>query len=89
MESLVYEGNTTLTECDEVALNKTSEIVGKDVLYGKASYKTEAVFDDVFELSDFDRQYTAYIYVYEKDGIIYTFFCKDKSAGFDFYMIES
>jgi hypothetical protein len=89
MDELVYEGNTVLSDSDEVALNKTCELFGENVLYGKSTYKEEMAFDDVFELSDFDRQYAVYIYVYEKDDLIYTFFCKDKNEGFAFYMIES
>jgi hypothetical protein len=89
MDRLVYEGNTILSDSDEIALNKTCEANGGDVLYGKSTYKEEAVFDDVFEVSSFDRQYAVYIYVYEKNDIIYTFFCKDKNEGFDYYLIES
>lgn len=84
----IYEGNTLLEPKDEVALNKMCGLIDRDALYGKAKYKSEAVFDDVFELSNFEKDYLAYIYVYEKDGIVYTFFCRDRNAGFDFYMME-
>lgn len=84
----VYEGNTYLEPKDEIALNKSCELMGKDILYGKSGYKTNAIYDDVMETSDFDKTYQVYIYVYEKDEIVYTFFCKDKGQGFDFYMME-
>jgi hypothetical protein len=89
MDSIIYEGNTVLSDSDEIALNCACDLLGADTLYGKSTYKEEAVFDDVIEVSNFDRQYTVYIYVYEKDGIIYTFFCKDKQEGFAYYLIES
>jgi hypothetical protein len=89
MDICLYEGNTVLSDSDEIALNKTCELYGDDILYGKSTYKEETVFDDVFEISNFDRQYAVYIYVYSKNDIIYTFFCKDKNEGFDYYLIES
>lgn len=84
----VYEGNTYLEPVDEIALNLCCEAAGGEVLYGMAGYDSSRIFDDVTEVRDFDRNYQAYIYVYEKDDIVYTFFCKDKSAGFDFYRME-
>lgn len=84
----IYQGNTLLEPKDMVALNKTCDLVGENTLYGRAAYREDAVFDDVTELSDFPKDYQAYIYVYEKDGLVYTFFCKDKDNGFDFYFIE-
>lgn len=84
----VYEGNTYLEPKDEIALNKACWLRGQDVLYGKASYKETAVYDDVAQAQDFARNYQAYIYVYEKDEIVYTFFSKDRDDGFEFYLIE-
>ena len=86
--SPVYEGNTLLEADDEIALNTMCMAAGRDVLYGKAGYREQPIYDDVKEVSDFDRDYQAYIYVYEREGIAYTFFCKDKNKGFDFYRME-
>lgn len=84
----VYEGNTVLDAEDEIALNTMCGLIGRDVLYGKAGYRENPVYDDVKEVSGFDRDYQAYIYVYENEGVLYTFFCRDKESGFDFYRIE-
>lgn len=84
----VYEGNTYLEPEDEIALNKACDLIGENVLYGRSGYKETPVYDDVTAVSEFDRDYQAYIYVYEDEGIVYTFFCKDKDAGFDFYRME-
>lgn len=83
----VYEGNTLLEAKDGIALNKMCERTGKEVLYGKLELKESQMFDDVIEILDFQKDYPAYIYVYEKENILYTFFCKDKDSGFAFYMI--
>ena len=85
----VYEGNTYLEAEDEIALNRACELTGENVLYGKSGCREMPVYDDVTEVSEFDGDYQAYIYVYENEGIVYTFFCKDKDAGFDFYRMEA
>lgn len=84
----VYEGNTLLEPEDEIALNRACELRGESVLYGKSGCRETAVYDDVTEVSAFDGDYQAYIYVYENEGIIYTFFSRDKDGEFDFYRIE-
>lgn len=84
----LYQGNTYLEAADMVALNIGCETVDGGLLYGKASYKETAVYEDVREVSGFPDDLQAYIYVYERDGILYTFFCRDKDAGFDFYRME-
>ena len=84
----IYEGNTYLTEQDQISLNVLCEEFGKDALYGKAELTQSEVFDEVTTITAFDREYQAYIYVFETDDVIYTFFCKDKDTTFDFYMIE-
>ena len=84
----VYQGNTYLSPEDEVALNLCCDVLGDTVLYGKSNFQRNKIFADVTEVSDFQKNYQAYIYVYDKDGILYTFFCKDKDSGFDFYRME-
>lgn len=84
----VYEGNTYLEREDQIALNIMYDLTGDGILYGKAGFQINTVYDDVKEVSGFDRDYQAYIYVYEKEGILYTFFCKDKNNGFDFCRME-
>lgn len=84
----VYQGNTFLTLEDAVALNLCCEASDKEVLYGRAKIAMRSIFDDVAEVSRLEKAYQAYIYVFDKDGILYTFFCKDRDSGFDFYRIE-
>lgn len=84
----VYEGNTYLEPDDDIALNKLRELRGEQILYKKSGYKETPVYDDVVKVSGFDEEYQAYIYMFESEDIVYTFFCRDKDAGFDFYRME-
>lgn len=83
-----YEGNTWLEPEDEIALDKACDLRGENVLYGRSGCRETPVYEDVKEVSGFDGDYQAYIYVYESEGITYTFFCRDREEGFDFYRIE-
>lgn len=85
----LYEGNTYLEAEDDIALNKMRELRGELVQYKQSGYKETPIYDDVSEVREFDKEYQSYIYMYESEGIVYTFFCKDKDAGFDFYRIEA
>lgn len=80
----MYEGNTVLDAEDEIALNTMCGLTGRDVLYGKAGYRENPVYDDVKEVSGFDRDYQAYIYVYENEGVLYTFFAGTRRAALIF-----
>lgn len=84
----VYEGNTYLEAEDQIALNRACGLRGENILHGKAGYTERALYDDVTEADGFDSGYQAYIYMYENEGIIYTFFCKDRDEGFEFYRME-
>ena len=83
----IYEGNTILTKQDQISLNLLCDSA-TDALYGKANLELSEIFDDVIEVKDFDKEYQAYLYVFQKDDIVYTFFCKDKEMTFDYYMLE-
>lgn len=85
----VYEGNTALSMTDEVALNLMAGKNPDGALFGKAAITLSDVYDDVFFVEDYDREYLAYLYIYESEGLVYTFFCRDKEDIFSFYMIES
>lgn len=86
--SPAYEGNTALSVKDELALNTAIQSQTKEVLFGRADVKLSNIFDDVFEIEEFERDYLAYLYIFEENDIVYTFFCKDSNAGFSFYMME-
>lgn len=81
-----YEGNTSLSVADAVAVNVVSEKT--EVLNGKITMDAEKVLDDVITVNGVDESYQAYIYRLEDENIVYTFFSKEKSEGFDFYLME-
>lgn len=81
-----YEGNTSLTMADAVAVNVASQKA--EVLNGAATMDTTAVFEDVITVNSVDKSYQAYIYQLEDENIIYTFFSKEKGTDFDFYLME-
>lgn len=81
----IYQGTTAVHFGDAVALN---QLLGKD-FKGPEIHKKEEL-KDVYEVSGFEEDYQIYISVYEKNGLRYTFFSKDKKSReiFQFYMIE-
>lgn len=81
-----YEGNISLSVADAVAVNAASEKA--EVLNGKITMDAEKVLDDVITVKGVDESYQAYIYRLEDENIVYTFFSKEKSEGFDFYLME-
>ncbi len=83
----LYEGNTALSIKDKAALLEACK-EQKDVLYGKPDMVTKAVFDDVYEIADAGTEYLVYMYVFQQEDTVYTFFCKDRNGRFAFYMIS-
>lgn len=81
-----YEGNSAAIMPETVALRILAEENGS--LHDAPKLQAEAVFDDVVEVLSYDMDYVLYLYSYEKEGLLYTFFCKDKLGEFDFYSIE-
>ena len=81
-----YEGNSSLTMADAVAINEASK--ESDVLSGEVKLDTSYVFEDVLTVEGMDQSYEAYVYQFEDENIVYTFFAKEKRADFDFYLME-
>lgn len=82
----VYEGNTVLYMTDAVAVNQISK--KRDIFNGTVGMETTAELEDVITVESWDKNYFAYIYRFEKDGVQYTFFCKDRNQGFELYLVE-
>jgi hypothetical protein len=76
-----YYGALWVNLAEAVAINLLND---RDIVFPVAMDKT-AVFDDVFEVSDFDMDYSLFIYSYRKDGLLYTFYCTSAGAR-DFFM---
>lgn len=84
----IYEGNTALNGRDEVALNLAIDKLGEDVLFGKAAGKETRLYDDVISFEEPLEEYLCYWYVFMDEGVVYTFYCRDKDAEFAFYRME-
>lgn len=78
-----YEGYTKLRLSDAVAFNQLSGAEGEVVVM-----ETEEELKDVVDVLDYDKDYLVYLYLYKREGFQYTFFCRDKGAGFSMYLIE-
>ena len=46
------------------------------------------VLDDMATVKSFDRNAEIYLYIFEKDGIRYQFYCAERNAGFGMYEME-
>ena len=84
----VYEGNTNLTLSDEIALNLAITERETSVLFGPASLTMNEIYADVHQIENYEKDYIVYLYVFEKDDMIYQFFCQDSGNGFGYYSIE-
>ncbi len=81
-----YQGNSAVTMEEAVAINW---LAGKDRFdINKVDMDTSPEYDDYITVDSFDEGYTVYIYSFQKDGMIYDFFCQDRDDGFMFYTIE-
>lgn len=83
----VYEGNTFITESELIAINsgkESYEAWGRPVILNLTS-----TIDGVYEMSE--KEYYdeyVYIYVFDIDKIMYTFYCTDKNQGFVMYKLQ-
>lgn len=79
-----YEGNSDVTMPEAVAFNRLAASRGGNVI----EMNTSPVYDDYIQIDDWDDSFAVYLYSFEKDGLVYTFVCDDREAGFCFYTIE-
>lgn len=81
-----YEGNSTVKFAEAAAINNLSR--GEDTELSDVEWKTAKEYSDVIRVTEYDRECAVYLYSYRNDGLVYTFFCRDRSGGFDMYLIE-
>lgn len=83
-----YQGTTSLMMTEAVALNLLNEQSEKSL--GAVEMETTASFDNVFDVTSYNRDMEIYIYSYKVDGLLYTFFAGGATdKGFVMYTIES
>ncbi len=80
-----YEGNSAAIFPEAVAINAVN--VGEYAMNGKISMDTTENFSDDIVVNNFDRDYTVYVYTYERGDLIYSFVSNQAGSGFYFYSI--
>lgn len=81
-----FQGNTYITLPEAVAvelINQQQEPLGID-----AQLETTAVYDELQTVESYQSTLEIYLYVYQTDDLIYTFFCENRNAPFFMYMVE-
>ena len=84
---IVYEGNSIVTLPEAVAINYLN--TKKQTLNGSVELETTDEYTDVITVNRIQDDYPVYLYSFRKDGLLYTFVCKDKNDTFSFYSIMS
>jgi hypothetical protein len=80
----VYLGETWLTLPDAVALNQS-----KQTALPPVETDLQSGFEDVYTVNSYDADRQMYIYVFQGDDFVYTFYCESGAAsGFLFYSAE-
>lgn len=81
-----FQGNTYITLPEAVAV----ELINQkgNPLNIDTQLETAAVYDEVQTVESYRTMSEIYLYVYQTDDLIYTFFCEDRNTPFFMYMIE-
>ena len=83
----VYEGNTNLTLMECVAVNLMIDLGKRE--FEKIEIKSDSSIKDVIEVMDYDKTREIYIYSFENNGLLYTFYCMEKEGRFAFWKCEA
>jgi hypothetical protein len=81
-----YTGNTYALLSDIVAANA----LGKAESLGFSPLETTVLFDDVYDVVNYDANVELYVHAFKKDGLLYTFYTQARTADeFVMYSIEA
>lgn len=78
-----YEGNTAVTLPDAIAINECLAMGQRPV-----QLETIPLFEDCIQVERYDTSYLTYLYRFETEDYLYTFFSTEKNSGFHFYLLE-
>lgn len=81
-----FQGNTYATLPEAVAIELINQ--QSDLLSIDAEVEVSSVFDEVKTVEDYQTKLEIYLYVYQTDDLIYTFFTQNRNAPFFMYMVE-
>lgn len=82
----VYFGYTWPTLTEAVAVRNMS--AAGQGRFAEIDMEMTSSFRDVYTVSSYDPNYEFYIYVYEMDGLTYTFYCDSSTSSFSMYAIS-
>ena len=57
--------------------------------FEKIEIKSDSSIKDVIEVMDYDKTREIYIYSFENNGLLYTFYCMEKEGRFAFWKCEA
>lgn len=86
MGESVYEGNTNLTVMECVVVNQLIENGNQD--FERIEINSDSAFSDVVNITDYDKTKEIYIYTFENNGLLYTFYCRHRDGEFAFWKCE-
>ncbi|MBQ1844182.1 MAG: hypothetical protein II133_06240, partial [Lachnospiraceae bacterium] len=83
-----YQGDSYATYPEVIAIYEMSKL--KSVYTGAPQIDLSQDLDDLATVKSYTLRYPVYIYTFERDGLLYSFLCKDQSgSSFDMYFITS
>ena len=75
-----YEGQSLITMPEAVCSSQLSGGMS-------AGVATQRIYDDYYQVTDYDGDQEVYLYSFEKSGLIYTFVSQEQQGTFSYYSI--
>ncbi|MCR5409850.1 MAG: hypothetical protein K6E90_02600 [Lachnospiraceae bacterium] len=83
----IYEGNSSVILPEAIAINILNS--SQRTLNGRVDMDTTEVYSDDIIVNEIAADYPVYVYTFERGDLVYSFVCKERGAGFDFYEVMS
>ncbi len=82
-----YEGSTAVLLPEAVVINQLKDDAA--IRFESIDIETEQEFEEVLNVTSYDRNYQIYIHTFVRDGLLYTFYTgHENESKFDFYSIS-
>lgn len=81
----IYHGNSNAILPEAVAIDIISNY--KTILNGNIQIDGVQEYREFINVDNYEQDYKVYLYTYERDGLQYTFVCRDTKGEFAFYSI--
>lgn len=82
----VFEGNSYVTFPEAAAIDRMQK-KGVEIPL-EISMKAEHPYDEVNEVTDYDKDVLVYLYAFQAQDVTYTFICTDRNSDFCMYSLE-